>query len=87
MPPGHPRVVGHDALIGFIRKNFGNVQSVTLSDWKVIGEGGLAVVTTNVEWSAEAENQLSESMKQMLVLSKDADGKWLVKAVIFNTGV
>ena len=87
MPPGHPRVVGHDALVDFMRKNFGNVQSVALTDWRVMGEGGLAIVTTNVDWTAQAEKQPSEAMKQLLVLSKDAAGKWLLKTVIFNTGV
>jgi ketosteroid isomerase-like protein len=87
MPPDHPRVVGHDALVDFMRENFGDVESVNLADWKTIGEGGLAVVTTNVEWSAKTAKQPAEKLKQVIVLNKNADGKWLLKVIIFNAGV
>jgi len=87
MPPGQQRVVGHEALVDYMRKHYGNVKSVTLTDWQVVGEGGLAVAATNVHVTPAADKQPPEDLKQLVVLSKEADGKWQVKTIIFNAGV
>jgi len=87
MPPGEPRVVGHEALADFMRKNYGNVKSVALSEWQVVGEGSLAVAATNVHVTPAAENQPPEALKQVVVLSKENADRWRVKTVIFNAGV
>ncbi|MGE5209259.1 MAG: YybH family protein [Alphaproteobacteria bacterium] len=86
MPPNQPRVAGPEALVDFIRKNYGNGHSMTLTDWQIIGEGTLAVATTNVHVAPNGEKP-SEELKQLIVLSKEAADKWQLKMVAYNAGV
>jgi ketosteroid isomerase-like protein len=86
MPPGRARVHGRDNLIAFIRENFGGVRTMNLTDWTIEGRADLAVVTTNVSWHLEsAVGQEPEgSAKQLIEMRKNAEGRWLVKTVIYN---
>ena len=86
MPPGHPRVVGHEALVNYMRSNFGDVKTVELSQWNVYGAGSFAVVMSNVGVTSAAGGKPPEIFKQMIVLSKESGDRWQVKAVIFNAG-
>ena len=82
MPPGHPRVIGRTKILAFIRENFHGVRSMSHSNWRIDGHGDLAVVTNDFHWSTEAGEA---SAKQLLLLGKQAEGKWVRKIVIYNS--
>lgn len=86
MPPGHARVVGHSALVQYIQKNFGDLQSIELSEWNVFGEGRTAIVTNNVQLTA-TDKKPGDPMKQIIVLRKNSSDKWRLKTIMFNAGV
>ena len=81
MPPRHPRVVGRTQILAFVRENFHGVDTMSLSNWRIDGSGDLAVVTNDVHWSSDAGEGRA---KQMMVLAKQADGKWVRRIVIYN---
>ena len=87
MPPDHARVEGRENLIALIRENFGGVRTMQLTDWSIEGRGDLAVATTNVSWHTEASvgKEPAGSAKQLIEMRKNAEGRWLVKTVIYNS--
>jgi len=82
MPPGQPRVDGREQILGFLQANYDDAVSITHSNWRIEGSGGLAVVTNDTVWSAEGRPGIAG--KQMLLLHKQGDGRWVRKAVIYN---
>ena len=79
MPPGHPRVEGHAALEAYAREDFPPTETFAFSDWRIEGQGDLAVVTNDIEWAGDV-------LKQVIVLRHVA-GAWKVQIVMFNAGV
>ncbi len=84
MPPDHPRVIGRDNITTFITANFGGLASLTLTDWEVAGRDDLAVAVTTVSW-VTADGEASDPAKQVIVLRRHDNGRWLVQTVIFNS--
>lgn len=86
MPPNHPRVEGHDALLKFIR-TFPKVREMSHSDVRIEGREDFAVVTTTLSMrllSADGKS-IEDTGNQMVFFRKQSDGKWLAQAVIFNS--
>jgi len=79
MPPGHPPVVGHAALLAYAKDDFAGAGTFSFSDWSIEAGGQLAVVTNDIEWGGE-------DYKQVIVL-RNEDGAWKVHIVMFNRGV
>jgi ketosteroid isomerase-like protein len=79
MPPGHPRVLGLEAIDAYGRTDFPRTDAFSFSDWRIEGQGDLAVVTNNIEWD-------DQTLKQVVVLRRVA-GQWKVHIVMFNAGV
>ena len=79
MAPGHPRIEGHAALEAYAKKDFPPSESFTFSDWRIEGQGDLAVVTNNIEWAGDV-------LKQVVVLRR-VSGEWKIQIVMFNAGV
>lgn len=82
MPPGHPRVVGRADIVAYDRGQFGGVKSMNLSNWDVDVEGDLAVVTSDATWQ-DADGKRG-TLKQLMALRRQPDGRWIRKTVIFN---
>lgn len=85
MPPGSARITG-DAKRNALAASppYDDIGSATFSDWDVVGRDDLAVVTNNITIEAESGREPSTS-KQLIIMRRHADGKWLVQAVIFNS--
>jgi len=82
MPPGQPSIEGRDKIDEFVRANFGNAQSMNLSNWDVDVEGDLAVAASTVSWRARTgEGGL---LKQVVVLRRSSNGRWIRQRVIYN---
>ncbi len=81
MPPGAGRVVGRDAIVDYMKENYSDVDRVALSNWEILGQGDLAVMSTDVELESRAP---SEPMKQVIVACKNDAGDWQWKIIIFN---
>ena len=74
MPPGRSNVVGREEIGNFVRSSFGDVQSMTLSNWDVDVEGDLAVAASNVTWRTSSGG--GGTLKQVIILRRTADGRW-----------
>jgi len=82
MPPGHPHIKGRNQILAFVREHFHAVDSMSLTNWRIDGSGDLAVITNDVRWESDAGGGKA---KQMMLLAKRADGKWIRKAVLYNS--
>ena len=87
MPPGHPSVIGRARILAFVRENFHGVRSMSLSNWRIDGNGDLAVVTNDVHWQSDAGEgkEAAGGAKQFMLLARQGDGKWVRKIVIYNS--
>jgi len=86
MPPDHDRVVGHSQLLAYMEANFMELESITFSDWNVVGRDDLAIVANSfiVTPKSARRSGMPEVGKQIIVLRTNDDGRWLVHSVIFN---
>ena len=86
MPPGQPRVVGREKVLAFLRAHYHGPLSITHSNWRIDGHGALAVATNDIVWRTEAGDGKAADVagKQMMLLAKQAGGKWVRKIVIYN---
>ena len=82
MPPGHPRVVGRAAIEAYVREHFVSGEGLTLSNWDLRVDGGLAVTATDASWSTAAGQE--GKLKQVMVLRSADDGRWVRQIVIYN---
>ena len=87
MPPDHPRVVGRANIEAFLRENYHDVLSITHTEWRIEGSGELAVVINDIDWRSRMADGTAKDLlgKQMLLLAKQPDGKWVRRIVIYNT--
>ncbi|WP_421723261.1 YybH family protein [Bauldia sp.] len=79
LPPDHPPVTGHDAILAYAKDDFASAGDFSFSDWTIEAGGRLAVVTNDIKWG-------DQPYKQVIVL-RHADDAWKVHIVMFNTGV
>lgn len=75
MPPDHANVNGRDAIGAFVRDTLPRVDSFSFSDWRVEGQGDLAVVTNQLLWG-------ETRFKQMIALRR-RQGEWKTQLVMF----
>lgn len=81
MPPDQPNVVGRENIGTFVRSNFGDVQSMTLSNWAVEVAGDLAAAASDVVWHNGSGG--GGASKQVIILRRGVDGRWVRKRVIY----
>jgi uncharacterized protein (TIGR02246 family) len=86
MPPNSPRIKGRAAIQAY-GDSLPEIREISFYDVGAEGLGDLAV-----GWSAisqtlvlEGGNEIKDTAKQLVVLRKQADGKWLVTAVMYNS--
>ncbi|MEM1129863.1 MAG: DUF4440 domain-containing protein [Pseudomonadota bacterium] len=85
MPPGQARIDGEGKLNAFASTPpFDDVASASFTDWDVVGRDDLAVVTNDITLMSETTGTPSVA-KQVIVLRRNANGNWLIQAVMFNT--
>ncbi len=61
---------------------------MSLSNWRIDGNGDLAVVTNDVHWQSDAgegKEAAAGGAKQFMLLARQGDGKWVRKIVIYNS--
>lgn len=85
LPPVGPPVEGKPAIREFM-KTWPAYRKSEASDIRVEGYGDLAVATCAVSIVHETPEggDYAVSAKQMLIVRKQADGRWLISAIIFN---
>ena len=79
LPPGHATLKGHAEILSFVRDSFARVDTFSFSDWRIEGQGDLAVVVNHILWGDTA-------LKQMIAL-RHWNGEWKVQLVMINSGV
>lgn len=86
MPPNQPVVEGHDAMRAFI-ESWPKVQEITISDLRIDGRQDLAVATSGLSMSLHSPElgDFEDTAKQMIMLRKQPDGRWLFAEVILNS--
>lgn len=82
-PPNAPSVHGHAALEAWFRAFQPAVDSVTWPNIQVHGDGNMAWATT--DYAVFAKSGAPDHGKQLVVMQRDKDGKWLVVAASFNS--
>ena len=82
MPPNHPSIKGIESLRKFVQADLSELKDFKLSDWTFEGRGGLAVVTTGMEWTFK--DGATKKGKQAVVMVKDAQGVWRAQKVIYK---
>ena len=83
-PPNAPTVRGRAAILAWGHA-FPPIESVTWPNVQVHGDGNLAWGTT--DWTLTVKGMPPDHGKQLSVLRRSADGKWLVVAVGFSSDV
>ena len=84
MPPGHVAFTGNAERDAYAKANFQGLAKATFSDWTVVGRDDLAVVSNIITVERKAEGAPIVA-KQIIVLRRQSDGRWLVQDVIFNS--
>jgi len=86
LPPEGPPVEGKAAIRKFM-KSWPAYKKSEASDIRVEGRGDLAVATCAVSIVHETaeRGEYAVKAKQMLIVRKQADGRWLISAIIFNS--
>lgn len=86
MQPGHPRVIGREQILAFLREHYHGALSISHSNWRIEGSGELAVVTNDIVWRTDGGDGKAADVagKQMMLLAKQGGGKWVRKVVIYN---
>ncbi len=82
MPPGRASIVRRESIGDYVRENFHDVTSMTLSNWDVDVAGDLATAASDVTWHTRSGD--GGTLKQVMVLRRTADGRWIRKRVIYN---
>lgn len=83
-PPNAPAVRGHAALLSWGRA-FPPVESASEANLQIHGDGNLAWATT--DWSLQIKGMPADHGKELIVLKRGADGKWMVEAGSFSSDV
>ena len=85
MPPNMADVVGHDALKDWMR-SWPKIKRFDVIDTEVEGIGDLAVLISHfVRVLAGTDGEEIEQYgRQVLKFRRQADGRWLIAAAIFN---
>lgn len=84
LPPAQGPVVGDAKRNALVEAPpFDDIPKATFSDWTVAGRDDLAVVNNTITVESET-GSAPLAFKQMIVLRRQADDRWLVQAAIFN---
>lgn len=85
MPPEMADVVGHDALKQWMRE-WPAIRRFDVIDTDVEGTGDLAVLICHFVRVLDAPDgeEIKQYGRQVLKLRRQADGRWLIAAAIFN---
>lgn len=85
MPPDMADVVGHDALGQWMR-DWPAIKRFDVIDTEVEGNGDLAVLICHFVRVLEAPGgrEIKQNGRQVLKFRRQADGRWLIAAAIFN---
>ena len=85
MPPGTADVVGRDALSQWMR-DWPSIKRFEVLDTDVDGEGNLAVLICHFVrvLTTPDGKEVEQYGRQVLKLRRQADGRWLIAAAIFN---
>ena len=85
LPPNHPRVVGRSNILHYATHIFYRCSGFRFSEWSFAGQGDLAVVTNQIELDTTGEDgPLAVVFNQIIVLRRDAEQAWRIKAVILT---
>jgi ketosteroid isomerase-like protein len=84
MPPRHPAVEGVAQIRDYVEQGFSDLETLTLSDWRIQERADLGVAITAVEWTVKSRDGSTRG-KQAIVLKKDTSGAWKVQTAVFNT--
>lgn len=85
MPPDMADVVGHDALRQWMLE-WPAIKRFDVIDTEVEGNGDLAVLICHFVRVREAPGgrEIKQNARQVLKCRRQADGRWLIAAAIFN---
>jgi len=89
MPPHHPTVQGHEAIVQYFRDLFSRTRcsfTFTSSDIRVAGDIALERVTyTATIWSGGDARPVEEAGKGVHVYARQPDGSWKLTHDIWNS--
>lgn len=83
MPVNHPRVIGRDNIVAFVKKNMSEGARVTYTDWDVAGRDDLAVITNNATITSNRSGAIPKVIDQIVVLRHNEDSGWQVQTAIW----
>ena len=85
MPPGGGRITGVSGLNAVAKTPpYDDIKKATFSDWAIAGRDDLAVVSNNI--AVEPQSGGAPAIfKQLIVMRRHKNGKWLIQAVMFNS--